>query len=307
MDTSRKEWLAWRKLGIGSSDAAVIHGVPDSFATPLQLWNEKLSDDLTEKPETWAMRKGNELEETARKLFATAYNMRHGTDETFAAKWFVLQDLEVIRASLDGISGDGSVMIECKFQGKEPHMRVQNSSLAIRGEQVTEKYWIQCQHGMLASGAKVCYFVSINPDVPEKDRIRVAKVEPDEEFLRTHIEKVAKWWKKHILGKIAPEETDRDYVELKKRGAKSLAKKFAKLKVKQDAIKKELEDVRTQLVELAETTKHPRLICGTVRFIQSERMGNVEYKNIPAIKAMKPEELDAFRKKASKVWTLDLV
>jgi len=37
---SREEWLAYRKLGIGGSDAPVVCGV-SKYKSPLELWSEK--------------------------------------------------------------------------------------------------------------------------------------------------------------------------------------------------------------------------------------------------------------------------
>lgn len=304
METSRKDWLAWRKQGIGSSDAAVIHEVEDSFMTPLQLWGEKLSTDLSEKPESWAMRQGNEYEVTARVLFSAVYNMENGTEETFNQSWHVLPDLEIIRGSLDGLSEDKETMTEFKFQGLENHLKVSDESLPIRGGRVPEKYWMQCQHGLLASGAKRCFFVSYNPKEPKN--VRFVEILPDEKWLEKHIELVAKWWKKHILGQVPPPETDRDYVRLNKKGATGLAKKLFKLKIKEKKLKADIEDARTRILELADAAGYKRLVCGDLKIYKSEKAGSIEYKNIPAVKAMKPEELEQYRKSGSSYWTIDM-
>ena len=59
------EWLALRRGGIGSSDAAAIIGIPGAFSTPVQIWAEKrgaLDDDERRERMEEMLYWGHELE-----------------------------------------------------------------------------------------------------------------------------------------------------------------------------------------------------------------------------------------------------
>jgi len=300
--SQRVDWLKWRKLGIGSSDAATLHDAPDAYLTQLGLYEEKLSTDFSDKPGNWAMNIGNEQEIIARKLLSVQFNMENGTEETFEQKWFVHPELEIIRASVDGCTHDGKVIAEFKFQGVEQHNRVADESLPIRGGRVIEKYWIQCQHGLLASGAESCIFGSRNPKMP-KDLLTVT-ILPDFEFQKKHVTACVKFWKDHVLAKVPPKESARDYKELRKKGAKGMAKKYLALVAKQKELKEKADDIKTQLLEMAD---HNRMTCGALRMAKVPKAGSIDYSEIPAVKNMTEAELEKYRKAGSESWRFDQI
>jgi len=77
-DLSRKQWLAIRKLGLGSSDAAVAVGL-SPYKCPLSLWLEKTGrkepEDISHKE---AVLWGIELEPVLAQVYAkrTGYRVR---------------------------------------------------------------------------------------------------------------------------------------------------------------------------------------------------------------------------------------
>jgi len=67
------EWLEFRKMGIGGSDAAAILGL-SPFKTNVQVWEEKVGikepDDISDKPQ---VEYGRHAEDLLVKLFALDY------------------------------------------------------------------------------------------------------------------------------------------------------------------------------------------------------------------------------------------
>ena len=69
-EMSRDEWLKYRKLGIGGSDAGAICGV-NPYASPISVYQDKTTDVLdTDDHET--MRQGRDLEDYVARRFMEA-------------------------------------------------------------------------------------------------------------------------------------------------------------------------------------------------------------------------------------------
>jgi predicted phage-related endonuclease len=91
-----------------------------------------------------------------------------------------------MRGSLDGLSADGSVVLEVKCPGAADH------GVAVRGE-VPGKYVPQLQHLLAVSGARICHYWSYRDG--EGTLIEVA---PDRGYLRTLLERERDFWQ-HVL------------------------------------------------------------------------------------------------------------
>ena len=97
------EWHRWRRQGIGASDAPVIMG-ETPFKTPRTLWSIK-TGRATETAAGPAARRGRELERFARR----AYERQTGVQ--MEPLCLVHERLDWMRASLDGLSFDGSTRL----------------------------------------------------------------------------------------------------------------------------------------------------------------------------------------------------
>ena len=100
------EWHRWRRKGIGASDAPVIMG-ETPFKTPRTLWSIK-TGRMQEGPAGPAAQRGRELERFARR----AYEQQTGIQ--VEPLCLVHTEFEWMRASLDGLSFDGSTLLEIK-------------------------------------------------------------------------------------------------------------------------------------------------------------------------------------------------
>jgi putative phage-type endonuclease len=172
-------WLDWRRGGIGASDAPVIMGV-SPWMDAETLWLEKTGRQ-SGRPSSFAMRRGQILEPQARTLYIqrTGIHVAPLCLEHGERRW--------MRASLDGISDDGRVVLEVKCPGAADH------AVAQRGA-VPPKYVPQLQHLLAVAGAPVCHYwsyrdgegvlVEVAPDPAYAARL----AEREEEFWRLVVE-----------------------------------------------------------------------------------------------------------------------
>ena len=94
----REEWLKWRNMGIGGSDASVIAGV-NPYRSVLQLWKEKTGQEVPEEKDTEVTHFGNVLEPVVKKEFTRRTGLK------IRNRYAILQSEEYpfMLADLDGI------------------------------------------------------------------------------------------------------------------------------------------------------------------------------------------------------------
>lgn len=145
------EWHAWRRLGIGGSDAPAIMGA-SPYTTRQALLDEKLG--LTRREENFAMARGHRLEPQARGI----YCIKKGC--TADPVCVIHETHDWIKASLDGLVygalNQPSHIIQIKAYGWQKH------DYAINGI-LPDEAWPQIQHELMASGLSVCDFICYNP------------------------------------------------------------------------------------------------------------------------------------------------
>jgi putative phage-type endonuclease len=171
-------WLAWRRGGIGASDAPAIMGVSPWMDVDT-LWLDKTGRGGAV---IWnsAMRRGQQLEPIARDLYIRTTGVRvepicleHGEH-----RW--------MRGSFDGLSADGLVVLEIKCPGASAH------ATALRG-QVPDKYVPQLQHLLAVSGAPVCHYWSYRAGAGT-----LIEVTPDPHYIGRLIEREQVFWQ-HVV------------------------------------------------------------------------------------------------------------
>jgi len=134
----------------------------------LDLLIEVLLDTPTFVPVNFAMEHGLEYEPYAREIYEANKNVvveQVGGIEDKGV-WY----------SPDGLVGkDG--LIEIKCPQPQAHLR-----FMIGKGDIDSKYIGQMQFGMMVSGRKWCDFISFHPDFPDHLKIKVVRVERDEEY-----------------------------------------------------------------------------------------------------------------------------
>ncbi len=142
------DWLAWRKKGLGGSDAPIIMNA-SPWMTRLELW--EIRTGRRPSPETtYPMRMGIKNEPVARAW----YEQKRGID--FPKALAIHPRYDFIRLSLDGINTDLLLPIEIKCPGKEDHFT------ALSGK-VPDKYVWQLEHYLLVLNVRQIDYVSWNP------------------------------------------------------------------------------------------------------------------------------------------------
>src|ERR1700687_1609005 len=132
MEQGTKEWHNLRRTKIGASDAPVIMGV-SPWKTAYELYLEKMMG--TEQEVSASMARGTALEEAARERF------QDKTGILMMPQVVLSKEREWQMASLDGISFDGTSILEIKHAKKEIF------EMAVQGE-LPDYYMIQVQHAL---------------------------------------------------------------------------------------------------------------------------------------------------------------
>lgn len=271
-----REWEEFRKRKIGSSDAPVIMEM-SPWKTPYMLWEEKLG--FYEEKMNFAMQKGKDLEETARKL----YEQESGR----SVVPMVLQhpEYDFLIASLDGITFDMKNIVEIKCPGKKDH------SLAQCGI-IPQKYFPQVQHQLMVTGLDMAHYFSYF----EGDGV-IVEVPRDQKYidklLKKEIEFVA------CLQELkAPELTEKDYITREDDLWKNTEHQWLECSEKLEQLKAEEEKLRESLIHLA---GNHNVIGKHLKLTKIIRKGSIDYSKVPF-----PEDvnLDDYRKPSTVSWRL---
>jgi putative phage-type endonuclease len=191
------EWLAWRKSGLGASDAPVVMGV-SPYTSRFELWCEKTG--MADRPDFHpmaikAMARGTLLEPEARECYEKKVGAK------FDANINVIHErYDFIRASLDGYSKDLNAIVEIKCPGKV------DLEEARKGR-VPKKYLPQVQLQLLVTGADYCDYFTYDGT----DGITV-KVLPDLRYQQQLEDEMVGFWQL-IQSKNPPLLTDKDVLK----------------------------------------------------------------------------------------------
>ena len=291
MDQSGAVWLEWRKKGLGSSDAPIIMGV-SPYKTPFKLYVEKIQDGCAEEKSNFIFEKGHRLEAACR----ARIEIETMTD--WSPGLFEREDKPYIRASMDAANKEIMEGKEFKYVGKE---------IFEKGV-CPDHYFPQVMHQYLVTGFKRITMVLVTDHeslIDKKNGVEFVykelEVPCDPEYCKKLFTALVKFREYNIDKRVPPELTDRDAMPIKDANLKALLKKY---KANQDKINKvsHLEDENKALKEeIFALTNHPLMSYGKIRISAGERQGAIDYSSIPAIKQMKKDELEAFRKASSVV------
>lgn len=151
LEQNTQQWLAWRRKGIGSSDAATLFFGTYWEDTIYSLWHDKVGKGKP-KTENPSMTRGKILEPKARELYQAVTGI---TSQPVCAIHHIH---EFIKASLDGWDSEKKIIGEIKCINKYDHQT------ALEGK-VPEKYQPQILHQYLVSDgeATMIHYISYNP------------------------------------------------------------------------------------------------------------------------------------------------
>lgn len=293
MDQRTNNWLEWRKLGIGGSDAPIIMGA-SPWKTPLGLFEEKISKEIKEQVSNFAQERGNYLEPIARAKYEleVGFEMPPATCQHY--------QFDYLRASMDGWNPKAPPFgtfdrehkrgFEVKYVGKEDHEN------ALKGI-VPEKYIWQLVHQFIVTGADVIdyysYFCPKGTKSQDGIGVRI-EVFPDPALIAKYVPMAHKFWD-CVTKKKPPALCDDDYKLIRSVSVKKLAEDWKRKKLAAKIAADELAEADDAL-KSAIGDEHPRYrVEGTlVKMITVTKAGLVNYKSIPELKGV---DLDKYRGK----------
>lgn len=277
-----KEWLEWRRQGLGASDAVIVMGI-SPYKTRRQLWENKLGlrpDD----PESFITELGHKFEPMARAQFSLETDIDLESDICL-----VHPEFKFLRASLDGHNFTQRTFAEIKMVGAKKMAEIKELKAPI-AEHVP-----QIQQQFLVSGYERGFYIaySLTEDKSAiKDFCHVPVV-PDRPYMDRLFTELKSFWDL-VLTQEPPELEERDVYEFKDRNVSNLAKQYKMLKAEIDELTEKFDKVESEIKSIS--SAHAKVKIGDLSINRVIRQGNVQYKNIPELASV---DLDKYRGKAS--------
>ncbi|MGH3985921.1 MAG: YqaJ viral recombinase family protein [Pseudonocardiaceae bacterium] len=185
---ARQEWLAQRRKGLGSSDAALLMGVGYPDDSEYELWLDK-TGRAEPGQQTAAMQRGVWLEPHVAGFFADKTRlalrrcglMRH-------------KDEPILLATPDRLVGDGGV-VEIKTMGAWAKTGVEWR------DGIARHAYIQGQWQLMVTGRSHAWFCAYTID---KEPMIRGPVERDEPLIERMRDRARSWWETHIHNDTEP-------------------------------------------------------------------------------------------------------
>ncbi len=240
---SYEEWLAWRRKGIGGSDAPAITG-DSPFSTQFDVWLEKTgqfeSDTTDNEPMYW----GRTLEEVVAREFAKR------TGKKVRRVNAILQHPEhdIMLANLDRVVVGEDAGLECKTTN--PFFKETDGCPG--------HYVVQCQHCMSVSGKSKWYIAVLVGG----QRFHIYEIERDDAYINEVLIPAEKeFWRMvqenemppidgseacaEVLGKLYPEGTDAE-IELPI-GSLEMLDEYEQLTANKKAVDEQLTRIQNEI------------------------------------------------------------
>lgn len=267
------EWHAHRAQYRNASETAAVMGL-SPWQTPYDLWLVKTGRKIVE--ETEAIRHGTAMEPVARHAFEEATG-------------FIMQPKVMVNgvysASLDGITMDGSTLVEikCPFKG-------QSSELwqTILSGKIPEHYRLQVQHQLMVSLARLAYLWVFDGNHGIK-----VPIEPDEPTY-AQIQQAWDAFQTYLDSDIPPPLSDQDTFLREDAAWSKTAREYLGWKSLMEDAAAKADKAKARLVEL---TTHTRESGVGVTVTHYWKHGSIDYKRIPALKGI---DLEPYRGKIRK-------
>jgi putative phage-type endonuclease len=257
-----KEWLDYRQTMRNASESAAVLGI-SPWVTPYQLWLIKTG--RSRQAVTPPMVHGTQLEPEARRAYeeTTGHVMNP----------LVMKD-GPYSASLDGITLDGSLIVEikCPFRGRKSELW----KIASQGE-VPEYYRVQIEHQLMVSGASEAHLWVYDGSeglliTLRRDEVAMARIRQGWEGFQHHLD-----------ADIPPPLTEADAAIRNDPAWTLAAEAYLQAKAEVDGSTAKLEDARNHLVSLI---RHAREQGAGVSVVKLWKQGNVDYKRVPELQGV---------------------
>jgi putative phage-type endonuclease len=288
LEQGSKEWLEFRRGGLGASDAPVVTR-KSQYKTRRQLWENKLGLRLDDG-ESFITEIGHRLEPKARARFA----LETGIDVRPACA--VHDEFAYLRASFDGICDMARVFVEIKLVGQKKlaWIKENKSPLPEHVDQIGQQFLVS----NFERGFYAAYTTNENyDDIVDYFCIPVAPNRAHHEQLFSEL--TAFW--KLVETQTPPELELRDEYEFKAPEVIKLANDYKIMKEAVASHQAKLEELEMKLKAIA--SQHSRVRFGDVVVVTGTRKGAVEYDKIPELKSV---NLEQFRKPPIKTQSIQI-
>ena len=268
LEQGTTEWHEHRAKYRNASETPAVMGA-SPWMSVYDLW--LLKTRRKTQQETEAMRYGTALEPIAR----LAYEVETGT---------VMQPKVMVNglysASLDGITLNGELLVEikCPYQGHVSELW-QQAKLGI----APEHYYLQVQHQLMVSGAKLAHLWVFDGS----NGIKI-EITPNPKTFE-HIKSAWDGFQVLLDTDTPPPLSGQDTLLREDEEWSKAAELFTTLKTKAEEAEKRADDAKAKLIGLA---THSRETGAGVSVTRYWKQGSVNYKNIPALQSV---ALDSYR------------
>lgn len=183
----KSEWLAYRKRGIGGSDAGAVCGL-NPYRTAIQVYYDKTTTEI-QQTDNEAMRQGRDLEDYVVRRFmeATGKKVRR------ANAMYYHEDHPFMLADVDRMIVGENAGLECKTVSPYMEDKWKDGNVPVH-------YLIQCHHYMAVCGADAWYIAAL---ILGRGFVYY-RIERDEELISSLIQIETDFWKEHVLKKVLP-------------------------------------------------------------------------------------------------------
>ena len=174
-----EDWLSYRKLGIGGSDASVVCGI-NRYKSPVELWMEK-TDQLPAQEAGEAAYWGTLLESLVRAEFTK----RTGVEVKQIKQLLQSEEYPFMLANLDGVCEHpdlGPIIFEAKTASAYKAAEWEDA--------IPDEYQLQVQHYMAVTGYQGAYVAVLIGG----NNFKWKFVERDEELISMLIELESDFW-----------------------------------------------------------------------------------------------------------------
>lgn len=183
-----EEWLRWRKLGLGGSDAGAVCGL-NPYRTALEVYHDKTSGNIGDV-DNEAMRQGREFEEYVAMRFTEA----SGKKVRRANFMFYDERNPFMLADVDRMVVGENAGLECKTASPYMEDRWKDGKIPL-------SYLVQCHHYMSVCNADAWYIAVL---IYGRQFIW-HKIERDEEMTADLVRVEKDFWENYVLKKTLPE------------------------------------------------------------------------------------------------------
>lgn len=188
LNLDKREWLKYRKSGIGGSDAGAVCGL-NPYRTAMQVYQDKISEEI-EEVDNEAMRQGREFEDYVAKRFME----ETGKKVRRANAMFYNEEYPFMLADVDRMVVGENAGLECKTASPYMADKWKDGNIPL-------SYQIQCYHYMAVSNADAWYLAV----VIYGREFKYYKIERDEAVIADLIQIEKTFWENHVMKQQIPD------------------------------------------------------------------------------------------------------